>query len=131
MSWIEVAPTSHFPIQNLPFGIFSTVAQPWKRAGIAIGDFVLDVHALSLHSTYLDGLGNHFMFYQCMLLLLNPSGRLCACKYGLPLRLIESGERTTGCVAYGSGPTDGLARLSPSNLLIMQDFPRLFLVSQL
>ena len=41
-SFIEVAPDSDFPIQNLPFGVFSTEATPQKRVGIAIGDFVLD-----------------------------------------------------------------------------------------
>ncbi len=35
-----------FPIQNLPFGIFSTVSNPKPRAGVAIGDFILDLGAL-------------------------------------------------------------------------------------
>ncbi|MQQ99587.1 fumarylacetoacetase [Glaciimonas soli] len=45
-SFIAVSPESHFPIQNLPFGIFSTVADPVPRVGVAIGDFVLDLAAL-------------------------------------------------------------------------------------
>jgi fumarylacetoacetase len=45
-AFIEVAPDSHFPIQNLPFGIFSTTADPRLRAGVAIGEFVLDLAAL-------------------------------------------------------------------------------------
>jgi fumarylacetoacetase len=45
-SFIEVAEQSDFPIQNLPFGIFSTAAQPQARAGVAIGDQVLDLSAL-------------------------------------------------------------------------------------
>src|SRR5437660_908866 len=44
-SFIEVAPDSHFPIQNLPFGIF-TPAQGGARVGVAIGDFVLDLSVL-------------------------------------------------------------------------------------
>lgn len=56
MSWVPVSPTSHFPIQNLPFGIFSTVQTPWRRAGVAIGDHVLDLFCLSNHGL-LDGLG--------------------------------------------------------------------------
>lgn len=44
-SFIPVDPESHFPIQNLPFGIFST-AGTGPRAGIAIGDMVLDLAAL-------------------------------------------------------------------------------------
>jgi fumarylacetoacetase len=45
-SFIEVAPDSDFPIQNLPFGIFSTTADSRPRAGVAIGDFVLDLAEL-------------------------------------------------------------------------------------
>ena len=45
-SFIDVAPDSHFPIQNLPFGIFSTAADPKPRAGVAIGAFVLDLSML-------------------------------------------------------------------------------------
>eukprot|EP01033_Poteriospumella_lacustris_P000369 gene370-245_t len=56
MSWVPVSASSHFPIQNLPFGIFSTVQTPWRRAGVAIGDHVLDLFCLSNHGL-LDGLG--------------------------------------------------------------------------
>lgn len=46
-SWIESAnnPECDFPIQNLPFGIFSRKAGPasLRRVGIAIGDQVLDL----------------------------------------------------------------------------------------
>jgi fumarylacetoacetase len=45
-SFVVVAPDSHFPIQNLPFGIFSTRADPAPRAGVAIGDWILDLAAL-------------------------------------------------------------------------------------
>lgn len=45
-SFIAVAPDAHFPIQNLPFGIFSTAADPVRRAGVAIGDQVLDLAVL-------------------------------------------------------------------------------------
>lgn len=45
-SFIDVAEQSDFPIQNLPFGIFSTAAQPQARAGVAIGDQVLDLSVL-------------------------------------------------------------------------------------
>jgi len=43
MSFIEVSEVSHFPIQNLPYGIFSTNANPKQRLGVAIGDFILDL----------------------------------------------------------------------------------------
>lgn len=44
-SFIDVAPDSHFPIQNLPFGIFKPAQGP-ARVGVAIGDFVLDLSVL-------------------------------------------------------------------------------------
>jgi fumarylacetoacetase len=44
-SFIEVAPDSHFPIQNLPFGIFKAGQGP-ARVGVAIGDLVLDLSVL-------------------------------------------------------------------------------------
>jgi len=44
-SFIEVAPDSHFPIQNLPFGVFKP-AQGNARVGVAIGEFVLDLSVL-------------------------------------------------------------------------------------
>jgi fumarylacetoacetase len=42
ISWVESAQGSDFPIQNLPLGIFS-VGERHRRAGVAIGDFVLDL----------------------------------------------------------------------------------------
>ena len=41
-SFIDVAPDSHFPIQNLPFGIFKP-ANAGARVGVAIGELVLDL----------------------------------------------------------------------------------------
>jgi fumarylacetoacetase len=45
-SWVASA-NGHadFPIQNLPFGVFSTKSAPTPRGGIAIGDGVLDLAA--------------------------------------------------------------------------------------
>jgi fumarylacetoacetase len=45
-SFIPVGPTSDFPIQNLPYGVFSTSALPAPRVGVAIGDHVLDLWEL-------------------------------------------------------------------------------------
>ncbi len=45
-SFIPVDPASDFPIQNLPYGVFSTSASPAPRVGVAIGDFVLDLAVL-------------------------------------------------------------------------------------
>ena len=45
-SFVEVAPDCDFPIQNLPYGVFATDADPAPRIGVAIGDFVLDLAVL-------------------------------------------------------------------------------------
>lgn len=54
-SWVDVPKGSDFPIQNLPFGIFKT-RYLTPVAGVAIGEFVLDLVYLHEHG-YLDGLG--------------------------------------------------------------------------
>ena len=46
VSWVETARGSDFPVQNLPWGIFSTPERS-PRAAIAIGTFVLDVAVLA------------------------------------------------------------------------------------
>ena len=45
-SWVDVPVHSDFPIHNLPFGIFSTNGKN-KRAGVAIGEQVLDLTVLA------------------------------------------------------------------------------------
>jgi fumarylacetoacetase len=45
-SWIDIAPTSDFPIQNLPFGVFET-PERGPRLGVAIGEYVLDLYSVS------------------------------------------------------------------------------------
>jgi len=45
-SWVEVAADSHFPIQNLPFGVGCPRAGGELRVCSAIGDFVLDLAVL-------------------------------------------------------------------------------------
>lgn len=44
-SWIESAnsPETDFPIQNLPFGVFSRKGDSERRVGVAIGDQIIDV----------------------------------------------------------------------------------------
>lgn len=53
-SWISIDPKSDFSIYNLPFGIFSTPVIA-HRAGIALGDFVIDLHKMQ-ELGYLDAL---------------------------------------------------------------------------
>jgi fumarylacetoacetase len=44
-SWVSVPAGSDFPIQNLPFGIFKR-ADLNPRIGVAIGEHIVDLHAL-------------------------------------------------------------------------------------
>lgn len=45
-SWVKVPANSDFPIQNLPFGIFST-SNRGPRVGVAIGEYILDLNAVA------------------------------------------------------------------------------------
>ena len=44
-SFIEVSPDSHFPLENLPFGIFQPKGGK-PRVGVAIGDLIVDLSVL-------------------------------------------------------------------------------------
>mmetsp|Transcript_35579 Transcript_35579/g.68216 ORF Transcript_35579/g.68216 Transcript_35579/m.68216 type:complete len:424 (-) Transcript_35579:237-1508(-) len=53
-SWLTVAPGSHFPLQNIPFGVFrprSPLDAP-ARVGVAIGEHVLDLAALAAEGLF-------------------------------------------------------------------------------
>jgi len=45
-SFIEVAQDSDFPIQNLPYGVFSETPEGTRRIGVALGEWVVDLAAL-------------------------------------------------------------------------------------
>src|SRR4029078_5356223 len=49
-SFIPVDPASDFPIQNLPYGVFSARDGLAPRVGVAIGDYVLDLWELEQDS---------------------------------------------------------------------------------
>ena len=44
-SFIDVAPNSHFPLENLPFGVFKPRTGA-ARIGVALGEYVVDLAAL-------------------------------------------------------------------------------------
>jgi len=46
-SFLPIAAESHFPIQNLPYGIFYRNRDGLLRVGVAIGEFVLDLALLA------------------------------------------------------------------------------------
>src|ERR1700729_1408574 len=45
-SFVPVDAASDFPVQNLPYGVFSTAALPAPRVGVAIGEHGLDLWEL-------------------------------------------------------------------------------------
>lgn len=57
-SWLASANGSDFPIQNLPYGRFRRAnSQEAWRCGVAIGDQVLDLAHLAMHTSWLDAPG--------------------------------------------------------------------------
>lgn len=63
--FVEVKQDSHFPIQNLPYGVFSTKDQQTARVGVAIGDYVLDLSVLEKEGLFTSILGeDHAVFNQ-------------------------------------------------------------------
>ena len=55
--WIDIEDNSGFSLQNLPYGVFSTSTEDKPaRIGVAVGQYVLDLHPLAEESIF-DGLG--------------------------------------------------------------------------
>ncbi|KAK0391667.1 hypothetical protein NLU13_1166 [Sarocladium strictum] len=46
-SWLDISPSSHFSLANIPFGVISTAADATDRPAIAIGDYALDLRAFA------------------------------------------------------------------------------------
>uniref|UniRef100_A0A5B7C1W2 Fumarylacetoacetase n=1 Tax=Davidia involucrata TaxID=16924 RepID=A0A5B7C1W2_DAVIN len=46
-SFIDVHSDSHFPIENLPYGVFKPEPDSEPRPGVAIGDYVLDLSVIA------------------------------------------------------------------------------------
>ena len=44
-TWLSIDASTDFPVQNLPFGIFSTEDRS-ERPGVAIGQYILDLRFL-------------------------------------------------------------------------------------
>src|SRR5215212_5545783 len=56
-SFIDTPPDSHFPIQNLPYGVFQRPGADAPSIGVAIGDQILDLYVLQEHKLLS---GNYF-----------------------------------------------------------------------
>ncbi len=83
-SWLPVLPESHFPIQNLPFGVFSDGGL--DTIGVAIGDRILNLAALA-NAGLLDGVCEREILNAPVLNPLLAAGR--GVWSGLRSRLIE------------------------------------------
>lgn len=60
MSWLDLPADTGFGVDNLPYGIFST-PEGARRTGVAVGDHVLDVAALTGNPVHATGSLNAFM----------------------------------------------------------------------
>jgi fumarylacetoacetase len=58
-TWVPVPEGSHFPLQNLPYGLFLHEESGEERVCVAIGDHVLDLLELA-EEGLLEGYENHF-----------------------------------------------------------------------
>ncbi len=58
-SFIVAPPESDFPLQNLPYGIFSTKENPSPRAGTRLGDWVIDLAFLDEEKLF----GRQYSFF--------------------------------------------------------------------
>lgn len=74
-SFIGIAADSHFPIQNLPFGIFRRGPDGTPRVGVAIGDRIVDIGELAAAGLDVGPLPVEFWQRQRTLNALMASGR--------------------------------------------------------
>ena len=75
-SFVDVAPDSHFPIQNLPFGVFKRKVGGGGRVGVAIGEYVLDLRVVEERKLFKgEYLGGRRTFSQSSLNLFMGLGR--------------------------------------------------------
>ncbi|XP_072963093.1 fumarylacetoacetase [Typha angustifolia] len=97
-SFVEVPRESHFPLENLPFGIFRPKPSPGAaaeaaRPGVAIGDFVVDLSAVAAAGLF-DGpvLRGSECFFQTSLNIFLEMGRPAWKEARLTLQKILSAD---------------------------------------
>ena len=93
-SFIEVAQDSDFPIQNLPYGIFSETAEGIRRAGVALGEWVIDLAALEANG-FLQTHSSEFIFNQPTLNKFIDSGKENWSKIRAELQHLLSADNPT------------------------------------
>lgn len=93
-SFIEVAQDSDFPIQNLPYGVFSETAEGRRRIGVALGEWVIDLAALEANG-FLKINSNESIFNQPTLNTFIDSGKENWSKIRTELQNLLSADNTT------------------------------------
>jgi fumarylacetoacetase len=51
-SWVPVSPDSDFPLENLPYGVFTAPGLAQPHIGSALGDSVIDLYFLAEHGLF-------------------------------------------------------------------------------
>jgi fumarylacetoacetase len=75
-SFVNVSADSHFPIHNLPYGVFKPNTHSRPRIGVAIGDLVLDLEVLAVRGLLSGGeLGDGGVFREPTLNAFMAAGR--------------------------------------------------------
>jgi fumarylacetoacetase len=95
-SWVPVPPESHFPIQNLPYGVYRRRSGGEPHVGVAVGEHVLDLGVLEMQGL-LTGptLGRHRVFQGPNLNLFMALGRTAWTEARAALsRLLRADEAT-------------------------------------
>ena len=124
-SWLDVAPDSDFPIQNLPFGVFVRERETTGRIGTAVGDRILDLRAVA-ESGLLDGACDRRLLERQRLNALFARGRetLGAVRRRLSLLLRRDGDPALRLANadFFFAPRDGTRMLLPVEVGDYVDF---------
>ncbi|MBT9329903.1 fumarylacetoacetase [Paracidobacterium acidisoli] len=124
ISWVDSAndPSTDFPLENLPFGVFRAEAGP--RIGVAIGDCVLDLRAAA-GAGLLDGLPPR-LTDACRAPVLNPlmeQGRAAASALRRRLtELLAEKSRDRAKIEPLLLPQSGIEMLLPASIGDYTDF---------
>lgn len=90
-SFVEIAAHSDFPLENLPYGIFSEKHNSQPRAGVALGEWVIDLAVLEAHG-YCKLTDGKLLFNQPTLNLFIESGQANWSKVRAELQALLSAD---------------------------------------
>lgn len=90
-SFVEIAAHSDFPLENLPYGIFSEKHNSQPRAGVALGEWVIDLAVLEAHG-YCKVADGKLLFNQPTLNMFIESGKANWSKVRAELQALLSAD---------------------------------------